>query len=394
MIYKLSPETLLSFESFERKRLIHLSSMLNRIHDMTATAKPANSAISPNASIDMGQNKGLLPEITSISVGTNPNAGSLVRPFRVRLPKPTNTPSLDTSGFFGPPRGSMGPTARGNNHRLERNVDPDPGFSKGRFDRGFDVDPGFGRAPNGILKSNSQGNVDPGFSKVPTGILKSNSQGSVDLGFTLPLPSLTTPTKLAGFGQKVTLPVASGSAETTVVTLNELRALNPTLKNVSEPAEISEGSFQMFGADTSRVKELTAEYGYITLKPIDMGSGVFLPVGTKIGDTTGIRPIGLRDIQPGISHAAITFELPNGKKMEMRQDSRSGSGTSIKFGDGSTLRMAGAPFFNPATGKLGWVRKSKAESGAQQGNSFALRGTVFDSKTDAKAMKSLAETLK
>ena len=368
--------------------------MLNWIHRMTATARPANSAISPNSLIDTGQGKGLLQEITSTSVGTSPNAGSLVRPFRVRVPKPTNPPSDGTIRFFGPPGGSTGPTARGGNHKLERNVDPDPGFSKGRFDRGFDVDPGFGRAPSGILKSIFPGNVDPGFGRVPTGMLKSNPQTSVDLGFTLPLPSLTATTTLAGSGQKVTLPGAYGSAGPTVVRLDQLRGLNPTLKNVSEPAEINERSFQMFGADTSRVKELTAEYGYITLKPIDMGSGVFLPVGTKIGDTTGLRPIGLRDIQPGISHAAMTFELPNGKKMEMRQDSRSGSGTSIKFGDGSTLRMAGAPFFNPATEKLGWVRKRKAESGAQQGNSFALRSTVFDSKTDAKSMKSLAETLK
>ena len=127
---------------------------------------------------------------------------------------------------------------------------------------------------------------------------------------------------------------------------------------------------------------------YTITRPIGLGGGVVIPVGTKISDERGGTIGGPRE--DVARRPALSFSMPNGSvlKMTFRQDARTGlQGTQFSFTNaknkesGRTFFMVGAPFFNPKTGTLARVVSLPTPAGGNgtTPQSFRLHNSMMDS---------------
>ncbi len=106
--------------------------------------------------------------------------------------------------------------------------------------------------------------------------------------------------------------------------------------------------------------------GVVTTKPILLGGGMLLPVGTKVSNEEGIRREGAPITQMGRT-PSLQLELPSGKTLTLTPDRDKATGlrmTRLTFDDGRFYRFVGSPFLNPKTGTLTRVQKVDGTSDA------------------------------
>jgi hypothetical protein len=289
-------------------------------------------------------------------------------------------------GFFAPKSPGSRNVDPGMTPRSTGNRNVDPGMTP-RSPSNRNVDPGF------MPGSQAPFNPDPGILRMPKGCFGN------DPGLELNMPQLRRAGLTTEFKNppKIQLGQLSPGAETTTVNLIQLKSINPEYRSLGDrdasDGKLLEQSFWQFRADSSFVKEIKNVVGFVSTKPIDMGGGFTLPVGTKFADPLGTRPTSMAMIQPGYK-PGMKFELPNGQVLSVTKSARSG-GSAIKFPNGTEIEMRGAPSFNPTTGKLGWVKMKNSTDGSQASSpSFTLKSTIFDNQTSAEVKKLLEDTLR
>jgi hypothetical protein len=165
-----------------------------------------------------------------------------------------------------------------------------------------------------------------------------------------------------------------------VVTEGHLKKINPTF-NARGRLAFPEASAEMF-AKTGFVKPVAkGSHEYITTKPLKLGAGVSIPVGTRVSDQRG--PSGQVDGQGRAALAyRLSFAMPNGKTLTMisRHLLTDRPTTELDFGDKSkgSFQFVGAPFFNPKTGTLTRVVPDRAGGGAPSTQKFQLHSSMMD----------------
>jgi hypothetical protein len=198
---------------------------------------------------------------------------------------------------------------------------------------------------------------------------------------------------------------STSSNDSRITSHSDLNKLNPKF-SLDQAKRLTSSSYQMFGAKSSFAQPIPDQNGYLTTKPIAVGAGLTLPVGTKISGEWGLTRTSAL-IQPG-RPAAVEFELPNGKRLSLQGSFERTTGRStmqITFADGKKFELPGAPFFNPQTGELGRVTRVFGTAGNNANPSYRLQNTLFNSSAKSaesingemngvEAQKSLADTLK
>jgi hypothetical protein len=268
------------------------------------------------------------------------------------------------------------------------------------------IDPGFAKPDKGSFGRN----IDPGFAKperfqrldpaTPSKSQRADRETAPPVWFKpKPGPADTKPS-----AQPAVPAPNNPNQESRITPLSNLSKLNPKF-DLDQARRLTSSSYRMFEAKSSFAEPIANTNGYVATKPISIGGGLSLPVGTKIYSESGLERGPIYDIA---RPAAINFKLPNGKQLSLQGsfERTSGSPTmKIKFADGKSFEVRGAPFFNPKTGALGRVTPANPVGERQADPSFRLRNTLFDSSTQAaesingemngtEAQKSLADTLR
>jgi hypothetical protein len=175
----------------------------------------------------------------------------------------------------------------------------------------------------------------------------------------IPIPGFIIPKKPAG---EVAPSGTTKTSQSSVrVSIEKLRDINKQVEiSDSQPFIVTDKLKDMFG-NAGLVGEDATTNAWVTTKPIPMGSGINLPIGTKITNSRDDRSTSkngpINDL--GVAEN-LKFTTPNGSYLKFTGgiDKKTALRTTImEFGDAKsthpkTVTFLGAPIFNTKTGVL------------------------------------------